>query len=261
MEPRDLDRGAARTAGLLRVQLAQMTAASQLLEQTATDGRSREQLAALNQSICRMLRIVGRMELTCRLGADAPRLELALVDLAGLVRELGDEMTALLAGAGVELTVRCPERMSAFVDAELIRQMLLELTSNGARAGGRVSVTLAKKGDEASLTVQDDGPGVPPEKLEALFSGGGAQAPDWRRSGNGVAIARRIAALHGGRLMADAVPGKGLNMVVTIPLGLDRAPDLLESPPVKWDGGGFSQALVSLSDLLPAGLFAPGRTE
>ena len=261
MDLESLDRGAARTAGLLRVQLAQMTAASQLLEQTATDAGSREQLAALNQSICRMLRIVGRMELTYRLGADAPRLEPALVNLAELVRELGREMTALLAGAGVELSVRCPERMSAFADGGLIRQLLLELTSNGAKAGKRVSVTLTKKGDSASLTVEDDGPGLPPEKLETLFSGGGEKEPDWRKSGNGVAIARRIAALHGGRLMADAAPGRGLRMVVTIPLGLDRVPGLLESPPARWKEGGFSEALVGLSDLLPAGLFAPKETE
>ena len=257
MDLESLDRGAARTAGLLRVQLAQMTAASQLLGQTATDAKSREQLAALNQSICRMLRVVGRMELTYRLGADTPRMEPAMVNLAKLVRELGEEMSALLAGAGVELTVRCPERMSAFVDAGLIRQLVLELVSNGARAGKRVAVTLTKRGDEASLTVEDDGPGVSPEKLEALFSGGGADVPDWRKSGNGVAIARRIAALHGGRLMADAAPGRGLRMAVTIPLGLDRAGNRLESPPAEWDDGGFSKALVGLSDLLPAGMFAP----
>ena len=257
MDLESLDRGAARTAGLLRMQLAQMTAASQLLEQTAADEKSRAQLAALDQSICRMLRIVGRMELTYRLGADTPRTEPALVDLAKLARELGEEMGALLAGAGVELTVRCPQRLSACVDAGLIRQMLLELVSNGAKAGRRVSVTLTKKGDDASVTVEDDGPGIPPEKLEALFSGGGEDVPDWRRSGNGVAIARRIAALHGGRLVADATPGRGLDMVATIPLGLERAPDLLESPPVKWDEGGFSEALVGLSDLLPAAAFAP----
>ncbi len=261
MDLESLDRGAARTAGLLRVQLTQMTAASQLLEQTATDEKSRAQLAALNQGICRMLRIVGRMELTYRLGADPPRTEPALTDLARLVRELGEEMTGLLAGAGVELTVRCPERLSAFVDAGLIRQLLLELTSNGARAGRRVTVALVKKGGSASITVEDDGPGVPPEKLEAMFTGGGAEAPDWRRTGNGVAIAKRIAELHGGRLLPASAPGRGLSVTVSIPLALDRAGDRLESPPVEWDRGGFSEALVSLSDLLPAGTFAPGKSK
>ena len=58
-----IEQGTARTAAQLRIQLAQMTAASQLLERCAWDEKSKGYLAALNQGICRMLRIVGRMEL------------------------------------------------------------------------------------------------------------------------------------------------------------------------------------------------------
>ena len=65
-----LDRGAARTAAELRIQLAQMTAASQMLERNAWDEKGRGYLLALNQSICRMLRIVGRLELCERLGRE-----------------------------------------------------------------------------------------------------------------------------------------------------------------------------------------------
>ena len=60
MEQDGLDMGTARTAAALRMQFAQMTAASQMLEQSAKDEKSRGYLAALNQSICRMLRIVAR---------------------------------------------------------------------------------------------------------------------------------------------------------------------------------------------------------
>ena len=63
MDTERLDQGTARTAAELRLQLAQMTAASQLLERGAQDEKSRRYLAALNQSICRMLRIVGRLEI------------------------------------------------------------------------------------------------------------------------------------------------------------------------------------------------------
>ena len=69
MERQELDQGAARTAAELRMQLAQITAASQLLERTARDEKSRSYLAAMNQGICRMLRIVGRLEITGRLGS------------------------------------------------------------------------------------------------------------------------------------------------------------------------------------------------
>ena len=73
MDGHGLDQGAARTAAELRLQLAQMTAASQLLERTARDEKSRGYLAAMNQSICRMLRVVGRLELSARLGEEIGR--------------------------------------------------------------------------------------------------------------------------------------------------------------------------------------------
>ena len=87
MERSSLDQGTARTAAELRLQLAQMTAVSQVLGRSAQDEKSKRYLAALDQSICRMLRIVGRLELTDRLGEEGPdRLEPAPVDLAELVR-------------------------------------------------------------------------------------------------------------------------------------------------------------------------------
>ena len=102
-----IEQGTARTAAQLRIQLAQMTAASQLLERCAWDEKSKGYLAALNQGICRMLRIVGRMELCARLeGPASPE----PVDLAALTRDLGERMEGLLDRAGVELTVDCPER-------------------------------------------------------------------------------------------------------------------------------------------------------
>lgn len=255
-----LENGAARTAAELRVQLAQMTAASQFLERCAWDEKSRGYLAAMNQGICRMLRIVGRMELAERLDSETPRVKLAPADLGVLTAELGDRMEGLLERAGVTLLTACPERLPARVDAELIRQMLLELVSNGAKAGKRVRLTLERERDSALFTVEDDGPGLPPGELERLFSGGGPDVPEWRSGGNGAAIAQRIAALHGGALVARCAPGRGLKVTASIPL--NRGGDGgLECPRAEWDRGGFDEAMVGLSHLLPAGVFAPGEYE
>lgn len=256
MDGRELDRGAARTAAELRMQLAQMTAASQLLERTARDEKSRGYLAAMNQGICRMLRIVGRLELSQRLAAEEPRLERAPADLGGLVRELGERMAGLLECAGVELEVRAPEGLSAWVDEELVRQMLMELAANAARAGRRVSLTLERLGENAVFTVEDDGPGVEPERLRCLFDSGAQAVPDWRQGGVGVAIARRAAQLHGGTVVAGCAPGRGLRAVASIPLG-EPGEGLLREPGAAWDRGGFGDELVALSHLLPPEVFVP----
>ena len=256
MDRSGLDQGAARTAAELRIQLAQMTAASQLLERTATDEKSRSCLAALNQGICRMLRVVGRLELAQRLGDEEARAEPVLTDLARVAEDLGRRLGELLAWVDVELTVDAPELLLAMVDEGLIRQMLMELVSNGAKAGKHVRLTLAQQGGRAVFTVEDDGPGAAPDRLAYLFRGDEEAVPDWRRGGVGVAIARRAAALHGGTLVADCAPGRGLRVVASIPLG-EAGEGLLREPGAAWDRGGFGDELVALSDLLPAKAFRP----
>ena len=256
----NLEKGIQQTAAQLRLQLAQMTAASQLLECSAFDEKSREYLAAMNQGICRMLRIVGRMELSGRLGGEEPVVKLTPTDLGALTADLGTRMEGLLERAGVKLTVKGPERLPARADGELIRQLLLELVANGAKAGTEVTLALKRDGDGAVFTVEDNGPGVCPEKLPFLFDSGAQELPDWRRSGNGIAIARRIAALHGGRLVPVCTTGRGLLVTVSIPLNRG-GDDALQCPPVEWDRGGFDEAVVGLSHLLPAGVFAPGEYE
>ena len=251
----DIGQGAARTAAELRLQLAQLSAAAQVLERTAADERSRRYLAAIDQSICRMLRIVGRLELSARLGGEAPvRLEYALTDLAQLTRSLGERLGRLLAVIGVKLDVNTPEWMGALLDEGLIRQMLMELVSNAAKVGKRVVLTLTQHGQRAVFTVEDDGPGVDPERLGRLFSSEEESVPDWRRGGVGVAIARRVADLHGGALVADCAPGRGLRVVVSIPLGLPGE-TVCETPALAWDQGGFDEELIALSNLLPLKAF------
>lgn len=259
MDRNGLEKGAAKTAAELRVQLAQMTAASQQLERRVWDEKSRGYLAIMNQGICRMLRLVGRMELSGKLSAEAPDVRPEAEDLGGLTAKLGARMEGLLVRAGVKLTVKGPEYLLARVDEGLIRQMLLELVANAAKAGSQVTLTLKQDGDNAVFTVEDNGPGVDAEKVPFLFDSTGEKAPDWRRGGNGIAIARRIAALHGGRLVPLCQAGRGL--VVTVSIPLNRGGKDLREPRKKPDPGGFVDAMVGLSHLLPAGVFAPEEYE
>ena len=260
MAAENLEKGIQQTTAELRRQLAQMTAASQLLERSAFDEKSRGYLAAMNQGICRRLRIVGRMELCGRLDGEEPVVKLAPVDLGALTADLGARMEGLLERAGVKLTVKGPEHLPARADGELIRQLLLELVANGAKAGTEVTLTLKRDGDSAVFTVKDNGPGISRSQLPFLFDSSAQELPDWKRSGNGIAIARRIVALHGGRLVPVCTTGRGLSVTVSIPLNRG-GDDALQCPPVEWDRGGFDEAVVGLSHLLPAGVFAPGEYE
>lgn len=252
MDRETLAAGTAHIAAELRNQLTQMAAASQVLERTAVTEKDRSYLAVLNQGICRMLRIVGRMELAHRLTDEEQiRCFPRDMDLGPWLEELGRRLESVLANIDVPFTLTCPSHLPVRADGELLQQMLLELIANAALAGTRVSLTVAQKDGRVCFTVSDNGPGVPSDRLDQLFASSEPGAH------YGIALAQRIAELHGGRLMADPAPGRGLTMVAAIPLKAGAPGKQLESPRAQWHSGGFDAVLVAMSGLLPAQAFLP----
>lgn len=239
-------------ASALRTQLAQMAAASQVLEQSGDGEKRFAYLAVINQSICRILRVVNGLELLQRLtDEDEIRLFPADLDLGPWLERFGRELDGVLAGAGISFSLRCPEHLVACVDSALLQQMLLELVAHAAEAGTAVTLTAVRQDDKVCFTVSDNGPGVPADGLAQLFS---LECFEQR---TGLAFARQIAELHGGGLMADSTPNRGLSVMAAVPLREGHSAGLLESPQPTWQSGGFSPILIAMSELLPAEAFLP----
>ncbi|MEF2277072.1 HAMP domain-containing sensor histidine kinase [Deinococcus sp. YIM 134068] len=94
-------------------------------------------------------------------------------------------------------------------DPDRLTQALRNLLANARRAAGtegQVSVALCETSEHVTFRVRDSGPGLPPELGERIFdpfvSGSGS-------SGLGLSVARQIAALHGGTLVAGGARGGG----------------------------------------------------
>lgn len=250
MERELLSNTAARTTGALREQLSQLTAASQVLEQNATDEKSRRYLAVINHSICRMLRTIGRMELTCRLtGEDEIRAFPEETDLGLWLEELARTLQSVLSRVGVVFTADYPAHLFAYVDAELLRHMLLEQIALAAVSSREVTLTMARQKGSVCFTVRGIGSAAPDGDLAALFD------PEGERSDCGMALALQIAQLHGGTLMAQTAPD--LSTTAVIPLREGRSGLMLRSPRTTWNSGGFDPVLVALSELLTYESFLP----
>ena len=190
-----------KAAGDLRSQLNQMAAASQILEQTAQSEKARSYLAVMNQGICRMLRIVGRMELGHRLTDEEAQLSLRYIDLTRQLEDLGTRLQGVLADIGVTFTLRCPDHLYAVADGDLLRQMLLELISNLALVSTKITLSVAVKDDRICFTFSDNGPGQAdgrpalPAQLEE------------QEERSSIDLARRIAELHGGTVAVTSSGG------------------------------------------------------
>ena len=105
------------------------------------------------------------------------------------------------------------------------------------------------------LSVEDTGPGIPPDRLETLFDSyrqSGMPAPPPQGLGLGLAICQGIARSHGGILTAESRQGKGSRFTFSMPDRLSGT-TLAES---RFDySGGFNHALMALSDAMPPKAF------
>jgi signal transduction histidine kinase len=122
-------------------------------------------------------------------------------------------------------------------DGQRLTQVIVNLLSNAAKymdLGGRVSVSTRSQDGAAVLRVLDSGFGIPPERLEDVFEMF-TQVPEHavRAGGSGLgiglALARRLMALHGGSIAA-ASEGLGRGSEFTIRLPLLRREEALRAP-------------------------------
>jgi PAS domain S-box-containing protein len=118
----------------------------------------------------------------------------------------------------------CPPQVVARADRARTEQILLNLLSNAVKftpAGGRIVVSCASVGPQVVVRVRDTGPGIPAEKLEAIFEPfvqlGRALNSPHEGTGLGLAISRDLARAMGGELSAASALGSGSTFTLTLP--------------------------------------------
>jgi signal transduction histidine kinase len=104
------------------------------------------------------------------------------------------------------------------VDPRAVQGLLAELLVNAAAHGaGRVVLATAPAGPRhVRLTVDDDGPGIAPERREEALEPF-RRLNGSRRAGVGLAVARRVVAAHGGVLELGDAPLGGLRVSFVLP--------------------------------------------
>jgi PAS domain S-box-containing protein len=110
-------------------------------------------------------------------------------------------------------------------DRERVEQILLNLLTNAAKftpTGGEVQLSVRADGEGVRFSVRDTGPGIPAERLEAIFDpfvqiGRQAENTGERGVGLGLAISRDLATAMAGKLSVESVVGAGSTFTLTLP--------------------------------------------
>ena len=228
---------AADVAHEIKNPLSSIGSAVETLARAGDDAEQRQELLAIiNDDVRRLDRLISDISDASRLGAELARAERRKVDLLELARTLAEIHRATRGEDGpvVEVrtagdgpwVVRCVE--------DRIGQVMRNLLANAVSFSpprGHITVGLRQAGTNVEMSVEDEGPGVPEEKREAVFTRFYSQRPEAEpfgtHSGLGLPISRQIAEAHGGTLAVENQRGadgavQGARFTLTLPVGEAR---------------------------------------
>lgn len=153
------------------------------------------------------------------------------VEFSDVVRESASMIEPLARKKNIALSIEMPEALTMMSDRRATSQVVLSLLSNAVKFtpdGGTVRLRLRQVGRAAALTIADDGPGIPQPALAKLglpFSqiGNELVRSNCHGTGLGIAIARALVNLHGGRLRIGSRVGDGTIVSLRLPVMTEPA--------------------------------------
>jgi heavy metal sensor kinase len=207
----------------LRTPLTTIRGRSEVLLLSPTlDAETREGLVMIRDEAGRMGRLVANLLLLAR-GDAARAIDQRPVELDVLLLEVARQARAL--AQGVTVTISHEDQVLVLGDADLLKQLLLNLVDNALTytpPGGHIDLALSVVDGQARLAVHDTGIGIAPGELSHIFERfyrlDQARSRHSGGAGLGLAIARWIAEAHGGRIEAESAVGQGSTFTVVLPL-------------------------------------------
>jgi two-component system phosphate regulon sensor histidine kinase PhoR len=145
-------------------------------------------------------------------------------ELAPLIQEIVEDFESVMNGSGARIEFRLSSGLSANVDPDAVRQIVINLLDNAAKYGKRkqlVIMGLEARDGMACLFVDDEGPGVPVGDRKRIFDRFQRLERDRQSiagTGIGLSVVRDLVIRHGGRCSVTTGDRGGAKFVVELPL-------------------------------------------
>ena len=176
----------------------------------------------------RLDRLISDISDASRLGAELARTDPTPVDLVALLETLVD-IHRTTSEKQLRFEFEAAERFSIPGIEDRIGQVMRNLIANAisfSPENGRLGVSVRRMGSQAEVVFEDEGPGIPEEKREAVFDRFYSERPAGEtfgtHSGLGLSISRQIIDAHGGSIRVEnrhdaAGAVQGARFIVTLP--------------------------------------------
>ncbi len=204
----------------LRTPAARARFRLELLQEAETEGERERHVAGIDRDIGALDALVDELLLYVRFDRGQTELRLATLDVAATLGELAEDAEGFRGACSLDLRGAPGPKVEA--DPRHFRRAIENLLLNGFRhAESRVVLGWEAVPGGTRITVEDDGPGIPPERREQIFEPFARVDESRDResggAGLGLAIVRRIVVGHGGDVRAGSSPAGGARFVIEWP--------------------------------------------
>ena len=208
----------------LKTPLSLVKINAEVMQRDPTNPENGEVIDDQLSEIDRMDALLSDLLVLARLDAGRLDVEEKPFDLSVVAAETADRFLTRGAAEGVRLEVEVPDRLSVRGDPGSTSQILAALLDNAIRytpKGGDITVRARQVDDGAEVSVEDTGPGIPPEHLPRIFDRFyRAEAARTRAGGGtglGLSIASALASAQNGDLTAENAPNGGAAFRLKLP--------------------------------------------
>jgi len=201
----------------LRSPLTRLQAALTLA--TARNTMTGDERKRIENEIARMNKVIGDILRYSALDKSVS-MQIRLVRLDRLLRRLVEVEEIEARSADCTLELESERNLEVAGDPDLLNSAFENIVRNAIRyspAGGRIVIRAERTGANINVSIEDQGPGVAPDKLERIFEPYAHAGDPQSGTGVGLAIVRRVIERHGGSVCAENRAGAGLRLIAQIP--------------------------------------------
>jgi two-component system sensor histidine kinase ChvG len=223
---------AADVAHEIKNPLSSLRSAVETVARMEDPAQQRRLMAVILDDVQRLDRLISDISDASRVDAELSRANKEPLDIARILKTLAEVHEATAKPGAPKVVVGTPlaqPLVAPAIEGRLV-QVLRNLIANAisfSPPGGVITLSARREGRRMVIAVADQGPGIPSDKLEAIFDRFYSERPPGEKfgthSGLGLSISRQIVEAHGGRIFAENLADaggavRGARFVIILPL-------------------------------------------